>query len=76
MQDSAALWRAALFTASITIRYAATSTAAGSGPISSSAATDQVIPVRPRWERDRQVVLVCPLPQGRHQAELVQGGWS
>ncbi len=46
VQDSAALWRAALFTASITIRYAATSTAAGSGPISSSAATDQLIPDR------------------------------
>ena len=70
MQARAPLWRTALVTASSAIRYAATSTAAGSGSTSSSASTVHTSVV----VAGRQLVLGGPLPQRRDQSELVERG--
>ena len=68
VQARAPLWRTALLTASSTIRYAATSTAAGSGSTSSSASTVQTNASVPG------VSSCCggPLPQCGDQPELVE----
>ena len=70
-QERAELCRTAFVTASTTIRYAATSTAAGRGSTSSSASTDQVSRSRPP-DLVGQLVLLGPLSQRRDQAELVE----
>ena len=71
-QVSDSLCWVALVTASTTIQYAATSTAAGSGPRSSSASIAQVRPRSTAVHSGGEVVLVGSLAQCGDEAELVE----